>query len=190
MEIPQKIPQKKVKKRTSAKKVVHPTAENREGMVFIPYEVPSSKNSKTTTKSGIPVSSKAVTRYLQLVGVKGYSSRLKSYENYKTANRINYYEKLREDWKALPRVDEGPIFVGVHFVRKGNGRYDFHNMVQLVADLMTAHGWIEDDDVAHTYFVPMAFGEALHTVDNTKFGVYLTVLPYEKVLNGLRYTNK
>ncbi|MCK5019845.1 MAG: hypothetical protein KAS32_22490 [Candidatus Peribacteraceae bacterium] len=55
------------------------------------------------------------------------------------------------EFKKLTEEDY-PITVGLHFIRGTRHRWDFHNMVQGVADLLVKHEWIPDDNV--DYFIP------------------------------------
>lgn len=128
-------------------------------MIFIPGNFPSFKNSKQRTKAGFMVMSATVQKYLKL------------------------YE---EPWKVVPDEFLGlvdadyPIIVGMHFVRGTKHQWDFHNMVQGVADLMQKHGWIPNDCV--NYLIPqcmMIDGEYWsYSKDNP--GVYVSVLVTNK----------
>ena len=139
-------------------------------IVFIPENVPSSKNSKVITPKGLFMS-KTVRRYLQKIGVKKYSVSQKTVENYKT--RPNLFaiavKQMREDLKHRAM----PVIVGFHFVRGSKRKFDFHNMCQVVADLLVAHDVIPDDDMTH--FIPEAVkvGGKWYSVCKGKPGVYL-----------------
>lgn len=100
-------------------------------MIFMSGNFPSFKNSKQRTAKGFMVMSKTVQKYLKA-----------NEEQWKT---------IPDEFRALTEEDF-PIVVGMHFVRGTRHRWDFHNMVQGVADLMVKHGWIPDDNM--DYFVP------------------------------------
>lgn len=106
-----------------------------EDLLFLRGNVPSSKNSKQWTGKFL-VHSKTVSKYL------------KTYE-------FQYKEK-KEEFLNLTRGIPLPLFLGFHFVRDSRRKYDFHNAVQLVCDLMVKHGWIEDDNTKFIYPVPLA----------------------------------
>lgn len=124
-------------------------------MVFINGSFPSFKNSKQRTAKGFMVMSKTVQKYL------------KTYE---------------EQWRIIPdefaslKEESFPIIVGLHFVRGTHHRWDFHNMTQGVADLMTKHGWIPDDNM--DYFIPqvMFIKGAHYSYSKDRPGVYIEIL--------------
>ncbi len=138
-------------------------------MIYLKGNVPSSKNSQVMTKRGI-FKSKTVSHYLQNLGVKDYSSSKKTYTNYKT--RPNQIEKIKPAFLEMAKDKSLPLKVGLYFVRDSKRKWDFHNMVQIVADLFTAHGLIEDDNV--DCFVPVFMG---YEVDKFNPGVKIVILP-------------
>ena len=111
-------------------------------MIFLKGNFPSFKNSKQRTAKGFMVMSKTVQKYL------------KAYE---------------EQWKTIPdqfknlTEEDFPIQVGMYFIRGTKHRWDFHNMVQGVADLMVKHNWIPDDNT--DYFIPVCL-----SINNTFYG--------------------
>jgi len=113
--------------------------------VFIPGNVPSSKNSKQRTKNGAIVSGKAVKKYLQGLGIKRYSCRQGSayMEDYKTRPNL-FKEKFRDAEWITPRKF---CYIGFHFVRQTKALFDFSNMVQIVQDLMVAGGYLQEDNI-------------------------------------------
>jgi predicted metallo-beta-lactamase superfamily hydrolase len=92
---------------------------------------------------------------------------------YKT--RDNEFEKLREEFQKLMDNAKGDKIISFHFVRGTKHKFDFHNMVQIVADLLVAHNFIEDDDMDH--FIPMPFkvkGE-WYSYDKENPGVWIKI---------------
>lgn len=148
-------------------------------MIFIPGNVPSSKNSKVKTATGL-FNSKTVSKYLQSLGVKSYSSK-NGVQEYKT--RPNLFRQAVE--LACIKTDY-PIILGMHFVRDSRRRFDFNNVSQVVCDLMVAHGFIEDDDCDHLYAVPlwMTIGGFYH-VDKKAPGVFLEVLDRARFIDAV-----
>jgi hypothetical protein len=137
-------------------------------LIFIPGSVPSSKNSKVKCAKGV-FNSPAVRKYLQFIGVKKYG---KDYvENYKTRPNLFDTPELRAELQG-----EYPLIVGFHFVRKTKGRFDFHNLCQIICDLLVAHQMIPDDDIDHLIPVPMVIEGRLWTKDKDAPGVYLKLL--------------
>jgi len=118
-------------------------------MIFVPFDVPSSKNSKVKTSKGV-FNSPAVREYLQKIGVKKYSSKKQTVEDYKTRPNL-FREAVGEYFLDI----EYPQILGFHLVRRTRGKFDFHNLIQLPLDLLTAHGFIEDDNMDCIVPMPM-----------------------------------
>jgi len=142
-------------------------------MIFIPGNVPSLKNSKISTTIGkgenkrtILLPSKAVKNYLQKVGIKRYSG--KEIEGYST--RANIFSMSVGDYFKRSTY---PVMVQFHFVRDSRRKFDFHNAVQIIADLLVAHGFIQDDDMDHFLPFPMAIEGKWYSIDQKRPGVYL-----------------
>jgi hypothetical protein len=121
--------------------------------IFIKGYVPSSKNSKQWTGSRL-ISSKTVRKYLSV------------YETEWLKNRSNFL-KLS---KGLPK----PLKVGFYFIRDSKRKFDYINAAQLPCDLMTKHGWIDDDNC--DCIIPVFLG---YHVDKAAAGVVITVLSHD-----------
>ena len=144
-------------------------------MIFIPNNVPSLKNSKTPvtlpgSKFTTLVPSKAVKKYLQKIGVKKYSGK----KVWDYATRENIFRKaVGDEFKDV----QYPAIVEFYFVRSSRRKFDFHNAVQIIADLLVAHGFIKDDDMDH--FLPFPFQSKFdknwYRVSKVEPGVYLRV---------------
>jgi hypothetical protein len=137
-------------------------------MVFISGNVPSSKNSKNAVPGKGVFHSKTVKSYLKEKGIQTYSVRTKYVKGYKT--RPNIFLKEASQF-VLPETR--PLILGFHFVRSSRRRYDFHNAVQIIFDLLVAHAIIEDDDTTIIYGVPFKLEGRLETLDPKNPGVYL-----------------
>jgi len=124
-------------------------------MVFINGNFPSFKNSKQRTAKGFMIMSKTVQKYL------------KEFES--------QWSLIPEEFKNLDESSY-PITVGLHFIRGTRHRWDFHNMVQGVADLMVKHSWIPDDSME--YFIPecMWIEDKHFGYSKDKPGVYIKLL--------------
>ena len=144
-------------------------------MIFIPGNVPSLKNSKIATTIGkginkrvILLPSKTVKNYFQAMGIKKYSP--KGVEEYVT--RPNVFRLQAESYfYACPK----PAIVGFHFVRDSRRKFDFHNAVQIIADLLVAHSCIEDDNMDYFIPVPMRIDGNWYSVDKEKPGCWLKI---------------
>lgn len=143
------------------------------GMIFIPGNVPSLKNSKIKTSRGI-FPSATVKRYLQMVGIQKYSSRLKEVKGY--VNRDNIFKEVGPYFEEHLKGKETPYKIGFHFVRKDRRDFDFNNATQIIQDLLVAHDFIEDDCCRVMLPFPMEIDGNYYTVDKENPGVYLKIL--------------
>lgn len=140
--------------------------------IFIPFNTPSSKNSRQGR-----FFSKTVRRYLQKLGVKNYSMSKKSVENYKT--RPNLFEKSIKPMREHLKDRQSPYLVGFYFVRGTKHRFDFVNVCQIICDLLVAHGVIEDDNMDYLIPYPLpaekltGFGTGWYGYDKETPGVWL-----------------
>lgn len=137
-------------------------------MIFIPLNTPSSKNSKIKTSKGL-FHSKTVTKYLRALGIQSFSSSKKEIKLYKTIPLIFPVEELKELFLNV----SPPIIIGFHFIRDSKRKADFHNLVQLPLDLMTAFEIIPDDNMDEIFPIPFSINETgqLYSVDKNNSGV-------------------
>lgn len=149
-------------------------------MIFIPFNVPSLKNSKTITMLGhgekkrpVLLPSKTVKKYLQKIGVKKYSANY--VEEY--ATRENLFRKSVGDYF---QNTGSPVIVKFHFVRDSKRKFDFHNACQVVADLLVAHGFIDDDNMDCFIPFPWLSDGRWYSVDKNNPGVYLKKVEVKK----------
>ena len=152
-------------------------------MIFIPGNIPSLKNSKVKTSRGI-FSSPTVSKFLRSIGIQGFNSRKKTVKGYVDPNRPNQFEALRSTFMSMKAGKDDPIIIGYHQVRSSKRLFDFSNSVEILQDLMTAHDFIEDDNVKHVFPVPMSIDGKfidpknprafpLYSVDKENPGVYI-----------------
>ena len=121
--------------------VKHPLSDGE--TVFVPFNVPSSKNSKIATDKGV-FHSKTVSRYLQNIGISYFSSSKRIFEKYKQKPCYFPVNLLQESFKDV----KYPIEIGFHFVRDSFRDFDFQNAVQLPLDIMTSAKIIPDDNMS------------------------------------------
>ena len=93
--------------------------------IFIPGNVPSSKNSKQWTGKFL-VHSKTTQAYVK-----------------KTKR---HYKEKKADFYKLIEGKLPPYTISFKFVRGTKHRFDYHNAIQIVADLMQECEWLEDDN--------------------------------------------
>ena len=141
--------------------------------IFIPGNVPSSKNSKAKCSNGI-FHSAAVRHYLQKIGVAKYSVHKRTVENYKT--RPNRFEAaigpVKEELLSIG-VLPVPLIVGMYFVRSTEGKFDWINIAQIICDLLVAHRVIPDDSMDVFVPVPIKRDGCWYHVDKKSPGCIL-----------------
>lgn len=142
-------------------------------LIFIPGNVPSSKNSRINTDKG-SFASKTVKSYLNSLGIQSYSSSKKLVKGY--VNKPNLIENLREDFLKQTSDKELPLEIGFHFVRDSRRKFDFHNIVQVVLDLMTAHDLIIDDNMDCVIPFALKIEGKFYSVDKENCGVWIKII--------------
>ena len=141
-------------------------------MIWIPGNVPSLKNSKVKTARGV-FSSPTVNKYIIALGIQRFSSSKKEVKGYVDPNRPNQFEALRTQFEALKKGKGDPLIIGFHQVRSSKRLFDFGNSVEIIQDLLTAHDFIEDDNVKYMFPVPMTItGELIKESDPRAFPLY------------------
>ena len=142
-------------------------------MVFISGSIPSSKNSKVATSKGV-FHSKAVGKFLREQGIQHYSVSKKEITYYKTRPCVFPVEELSQLLSAS-RVEK-PVKIGAHFVRQSKAKFDFHNICQILFDLMVAFDIIEDDNIDCILPFPMQMNGNWYSVDKNNPGAYIAIL--------------
>ena len=118
--------------------------------IFIPGNVPSSKNSKQWTGKFL-VSSKTVQKYEK--GTKLFW--------------IDYKKKFLK----MIQGKEKPYKIGFYFIRDTKRKFDLINAAQMPCDLMVKNGWIDDDNANE--IVPVFLG---FETDKDTAGIIISVL--------------
>lgn len=118
---------------------------------LIGQNVPSKKNSKIITKSKRVISSKLV----------------QYYERWATP----LLKQQLPTWQKMIQNKLLPLKVSFYFYRDSKRKWDFVNIVQVIADLMQKEGYIEDDDTKN--FIPLYKGEEVTT--KKEAGVIITI---------------
>ena len=141
-------------------------------LIFIPGNVPSSKNSRINTKHG-SFASKTVKAYLNSLGIQSYSSSKKIVKGY--VNKPNVIEGLRESFLKQTEGKELPLEIGFHFVRDSKRKFDFHNIVQVILDILTASDIIIDDNMDCVLPFALKIDNKFYSVDKEKSGVWIQI---------------
>jgi hypothetical protein len=137
---------------------------------FIPFNTPSSKNSRINTV-GRSFRSKPTSLYLHKLGIITYSSSKKTVQEYKTRPNL-----FREIFKDCTFKQYNPLILGYHPIRDSKRKFDLHNVFQIIGDLLTAHDFIEDDNADYLVPIPTQLNGTFYTVDKTNPGMYLKIL--------------
>ena len=142
-------------------------------LIFIPGNVPSSKNSRINTKNG-SFASKTVKDYLNNLGIQSYSSRKKTVKGY--VNKPNLIENLREDFLKQIEGKKLPLEIGFHFVRNSKRKFDFHNIVQVILDILTASDIIMDDNMDCVIPFALKIDNKFYSVNKECPGVWIKII--------------
>lgn len=142
-----------------------------EKKIFIKGNVPSSKNSRRNFK-GKSLPSKATITYIK-AAIDGY---------------INNKDIFLDMLNKYPT--DSIKLVGMHFVRKSKHRWDFHNAVQIICDLMSKYRWVEDDNASIMIPVPLEINGYSWTYDKNNPGVYISIIGVTDFKNKEDYNEK
>jgi hypothetical protein len=93
--------------------------------IFIPGNVPSSKNSKQWTGKML-INSKATRAYIKAT--------------------MGFYMGSRVDFQKMLKGKEKPYKLSLQFIRGTKHKFDYINPAQTVQDLMVKYNWIKDDN--------------------------------------------
>ena len=128
--------------------------------IYIPFNVPSSKNGKVSYTPGIVINSPATQRWRRVT--KPYW--------------IKYKEEFLNSIKDLPK----PHYLLLTFIRQSKHKFDYINPAQTVQDEMKTYGWIEDDNCDE---IKPFFGDYIY--DKVNPGVYIEILTDKNKINDL-----
>lgn len=124
--------------------------------IFIPGNVPSSKNSRS----------------LAIVNGKPKSFESKLCRDYRKQNS-GLFMDLHKVFSQRIAGKSKPYRIEFLFARKTKQRFDHHNAVQLLLDMMSEYGWIADDNADEALAIPPM---QPYFISKEKPGVYITVL--------------
>jgi hypothetical protein len=125
-------------------------------MIWISGNVPSSKNSRITSRAtGRSFPSKNTQKYIK-----------ESKPDF-LLNKTKFLNMLAGK--------QMPYLVEFHFVRQSRHRWDFHNMVQVLCDLFQEHEYLEDDCTDVMFPIPLEMNDKLYSYDKENPGVWISV---------------
>ena len=122
--------------------------------IFIPGNVPSSKNGRRWTGRYFIVS-KQTQRYY------------KNSKKYWVENKKEFHKLL----KGKDSQNKAPYRITFKFVRKSRHKFDYINPAQTIQDQMVKFGWITDDNADEMIPIFLKF-----EYNKDKPGVYINVL--------------
>lgn len=147
--------------------------------LIIPNNVPSSKNSKQILWVFKPMMGKvsaimklASGKKLPVTPIISDSKLVKQYRE----DTKQYFSGYKKYFLAMIENVEPPYIIELQFTRKTKARFDFHNIVQVVFDMMVEYGWIEDDDIKNLLPVPPLPPMKSHLVSKEECGVRIRVI--------------
>lgn len=117
---------------------------------FIPYNVPSSKNSRQWTGKHF-IASKSTQKWRALTKP--------------------VWQKYKESFLNEVKGREFPLKIEMEFIRGTRHKFDYINPAQTIQDEMVHHGWLEDDNC--TMIIPY-FKEYRYDKENP--GVIIRIL--------------
>lgn len=117
--------------------------------IFIPHNVPSSKNSKVWTGKFL-VWSKSAQKYRK--------------------DTKPFWEEYKERFREVLEKKRKPYKVYFKFVRGSKHKFDYVNPLQTTLDIMVEHEWLDDDNADE--ILPVF---ERYEYDKEKPGVYITV---------------
>ena len=91
-------------------------------------------------------------------------------------NKPNLIENLREDFFIHTIGKELPLEIGFHFVRDSKRKFDFHNIVQVVLDLLTASDIIIDDNMDCVIPFALKIESKFYSVNKEQSGVWIKII--------------
>jgi len=105
-----------------------------------------------------------------------HSDRVQEYIETNTYQYINNKSLFLE----LIKGQQKPLYIGIYFVRESQHRWDFHNAIQLVADMMTKNNLIPDDDVSN--YIPVYLGSHYDKLRSGAMMIVLDTIKYQNYL--------
>lgn len=155
-------------------------------MIFLPGEVPSSKNSKrilykfnnVTSGNTYVKQGGSFRRALPFISNSEFSNAyIRDVLPSVIANRRKFLDLIEEK--------EKPLKIQMRFIRKTKSRWDFHNLCQIVLDCISGHHyekrkdipvnavrWFEDDDTKNMLVYP-PLEAPYYEIDKENPGVWI-----------------
>ena len=163
----------------SATKVIQPVFNlNAADVIYIPYNVPSSKNSKRISWIFKSMSGSVRAFMNTKNGKKSVTPTIRESQScvdYRKSTE-NYWKAYANVFKKMLKGKEPPYIIEFTMIRATKQKWDFHNIIQLPCDLMQEFGWIEDDDIKNILPIPPLPPKKPFRVDKINTGIEIRVL--------------
>lgn len=124
--------------------------------IYIPGNVPSSKNSRQKTKHGMFIASPATRKWRELSAPFIFES--------------------KDKFLKLVQNLEKPYHIGFFFIRKTKHQFDWVNPLQTIQDEMVRMHLLEDDNMDELVPHPISINNKFYAIDKTNHGVIIKVL--------------
>lgn len=131
------------------------------GHIFIPGNVPSSKNSKQIFQKKI--NEKQIPFITDSKLTKAYKK-----------DTVSHWLKYKSYFHELIKDMEPPYIIEFTFIRSSKRKFDFNNANHVCTDLMATHGWVEDDHMDLILPIPKLIAPHYY-VSPKNPGVWITV---------------
>lgn len=118
--------------------------------IFIPSNVPSSKNSRRWTGKYFIGSKQTMKYYKETKG---------------------FWMQHKKEFRDMLKDCKKPYKIAFRFVRKSKHKFDYINPAQTVQDQMVKYGWIDDDNAEE--MIPVFLD---YEYDKDNAGVYISVI--------------
>ena len=121
---------------------------------------------------------KTVTKYLRALNIQNYSASKKTVKGYRDVNKPNLFKQAVGDYFKDRKY---PILLGLHFVRNSRRSFDMSNACHIIHDLLTAHGYIEDDNAKCLIPFPLMLNGHWYSIDKKNPGTWLKIFEEEEL---------
>ena len=135
-------------------------------MIFIPFNVPSKKNSRNVTTK----ISKTGSRYAGIINNK-------SYKDYYTKSS-GFWIGFKSHFKTLLIGRPKPYCIGLHFIKSTHHNFDFIGPTETIQDLMVEFNWVDDDNINNLICIPLIINNNFFHVKKES-GVIISLIDYD-----------
>jgi len=163
-------------------------------MIHIPYNAQSSKNAQMIVYRGGLKMGTTITSQRQAAGLaRCYGIKQNKKCDEYERNTKSFFLENKEKFQSLVENLPKPLIIGVYYMRKTMHEFDYHNVVQHLADLISepsgakkkGYGWVKDDNMKETIYLPLGYCVTKYN-GMPKEGVIIKILSLEKYMEFIR----